>query len=105
MGDNAKSDDSLKFILDEKVVAKNIFKGNVEDVIDLPEKRYSINKVAFGNINSYRCSGIWINNLVYLKRLEKVQIFVDAAHIRIISKDRKSAQRKMMRGLHSRLRK
>lgn len=54
MGDNAKSDDSLKFILDEKVVAKNIFKGNVEDVIDLPEKRYSINKVAFGNINSYK---------------------------------------------------
>ena len=38
----------------EKVVAKNIFKGNVEDVIDLPEKRYSINKVAFGNINSYK---------------------------------------------------
>jgi hypothetical protein len=34
-----------------------------------------------------------------------MQIFVDAAHIRIISKDRKSAQRKMMRGLHSRLRK
>lgn len=29
----------------------------------------------------------------------------DEAHIRIISKDRKSAQRKMMRGLHSRLRK
>ena len=29
-----------------------------------------------------------------------MQIFVDEAHIRIISKDRKSAQ---MRGLHSRL--
>lgn len=54
LGDNAKSDDRLKFILDEKVVAKNIFNGNVEDVIDLPEKRYSINKVAFGNINSYK---------------------------------------------------
>ena len=54
LGDNAKSDDSLKFILDEKVVAKNIFKGNVEDVIDLPEKKYSINKVAFGAINSYK---------------------------------------------------
>lgn len=54
LGDNAKSDDNLKFILNEKVVAKNIFKGNVEDVIDLPEKRYSINKVAFGNINSYK---------------------------------------------------
>jgi UPF0178 protein ROSINTL182_08387 len=25
-----------------------------------------------------RCSGIWINNLVYLKRLGKMQIFVDA---------------------------
>ena len=54
LGDNAKSDDRRKFILDEKVVAKNIFNGNVEDVIDLPEKRYSINKVAFGNINSYK---------------------------------------------------
>ena len=31
LGDNAKSDDSLKFIIDEKVVAKNIFKGNLED--------------------------------------------------------------------------
>lgn len=54
LGDNAKSSDELKFILDEKVVAKNIFKGNVEDVIDLPEKRYTINKDAFGNINSYK---------------------------------------------------
>jgi hypothetical protein len=34
-----------------------------------------------------------------------MQIFVDEAHIRIISKDRKNAQRKMMRGFHSRLRK
>lgn len=54
LGDNKKSDDSLKFIRDEKIVAKNIFKGNVEEVIDLPEKRYSINKRAFGNINSYK---------------------------------------------------
>lgn len=54
LGDNAKSEDSLKFILDEKVVAKNIFKGNVEDVIDLPEKKYSINSKAFENINSYK---------------------------------------------------
>ncbi|MFQ9608429.1 MAG: hypothetical protein ACLRZD_00675 [Lachnospira sp.] len=35
-------------------VAKNIFKGNVEDVIDLPEKKYSINSKAFENINSYK---------------------------------------------------
>ena len=54
LGDNAKSDDSLKFIIDEKVIAKNIFKGNVEDVIDLPEKKYSINSKAFENINSYK---------------------------------------------------
>ena len=54
LGDNEKSDDSLKFILDEKVVAKNIFKGDVEEVMDLPEKRYLINKEAFGHINSYK---------------------------------------------------
>ena len=36
LGDNAKSSDDLKFILDEKVVVKNIFKGSVEDVVDLP---------------------------------------------------------------------
>lgn len=54
LGDNEKSDDSLKFIRDEKIVAKNIFKGNVEEVIDLPEKRYFINKRAFENINSYK---------------------------------------------------
>ena len=54
LGDNAKSDDSLKFIIDEKVIAKNIFKGNVEDVIDLPEKKYAINSKAFENINSYK---------------------------------------------------
>lgn len=54
LGDNAKSDDSLKFIIDEKVIAENIFKGNVEDVIDLPEKKYSINSKAFENINSYK---------------------------------------------------
>ncbi len=54
LADNAKSDDSLKFVLDKKVIAKNIFKGNVEDVIDLPEKQYSINRKAFENINSYK---------------------------------------------------
>ena len=54
LADNAKSDDSLKFVLDKKVIAKNIFKGNVEDVIDLPEKQYLINRKAFENINSYK---------------------------------------------------
>lgn len=54
LGDNVKSSNDLKFIADEKVVAKNIFKGSAEDIIDLPEKRYSINKAALGNINSYK---------------------------------------------------
>lgn len=53
LGDNGKSDPSLKFIKDEKVIVKSIFKGNVEDIIELPEKKYSINKVAFSNIQSY----------------------------------------------------
>lgn len=54
LGDNAKSSNDLKFIIDEKAVAKDIFKGNVEDIIDLPEKRYLVNKAALDNLNSYK---------------------------------------------------
>ena len=54
LGDNAKSNPEYKFIRDDKVVAKNIFKGNVEDVTDLPEKSYTINKEAFRYLESYK---------------------------------------------------
>ena len=54
LGDNAKSSDELKFILDEKIVARNVFKGSIEAVIDLPEKRYTINKAALEDIRSYK---------------------------------------------------
>lgn len=54
LGDNGKTDPKTKFILDEEVKVKNIFKGNADDVIDLPEKKYSINKEAFSNIESYK---------------------------------------------------
>lgn len=54
LGDNAKSSDELKFILNEKIVARNVFKGSIEEVIDLPEKRYTINKVALEDIRSYK---------------------------------------------------
>ena len=53
LGDNGKTDDSLKFILDEKVVIRNIFKGRAEDVIDI-EKKYTINDAAFDNLESYK---------------------------------------------------
>ncbi|HFU4174227.1 TPA: AAA family ATPase [Streptococcus suis] len=53
LGDDGKENPDLKFIKDEKVIAKKIFKGNVEDIIDLPEKKYSINKEALSNIQSY----------------------------------------------------
>lgn len=53
LGDNGKTDDSLKFITDEKVVIKNIFKGRAEDVIDI-DKKYSINDAAFDNLESYK---------------------------------------------------
>ena len=53
LGDNGKTDDSLKFITDEKVVIRNIFKGSAEDVIDI-EKKYSINDAAFDNLESYK---------------------------------------------------
>lgn len=56
LGDNGKKDEEadLKFIKDTKVLAKDIFVGNVEDVIDLPEKSYSINSAALRNIESYK---------------------------------------------------
>ncbi|MCI8638976.1 MAG: AAA domain-containing protein [Coprococcus sp.] len=54
LGDNGKTDPSTKFILDEEIKVKNIFKGNADDVIDLPEKKYSINVNAFGNLESYK---------------------------------------------------
>jgi 5-methylcytosine-specific restriction protein B len=54
LGDNAKYDDNLKFIKDIKIVAKDVFAGNVEDVIDLPDKKYEINPMALLNIESYK---------------------------------------------------
>lgn len=53
LGDNDKEDD-FKFIRDEELNVKNIFKGNVEDALDLPEKNYTINKEAFGKLQSYK---------------------------------------------------
>lgn len=54
LGDNEKLDPSIKFILDEKIKVKSVFKGDATDVIDLPEKKYTINKEAFLNIESYK---------------------------------------------------
>ena len=53
LGDNAKTDDALKFVKDEKVNIRQIFKGNADELIDI-EKRYTINDAAFGNIESYK---------------------------------------------------
>lgn len=52
LGDNEKSHDDYKFVLDRRVVASNVFKDGVED-IDLPDRTYSINKKAFKKIQSY----------------------------------------------------
>lgn len=54
LGDNKKSSDDIKFIIDEKVEVKDLFKQNTEDIMDLPERKYRINKEAFDNIESYR---------------------------------------------------
>lgn len=54
LGDNAKVDSSTKFILDEKLEINDIIKGNTDDDIDLPEKKYRINNEAFYNIESYK---------------------------------------------------
>ena len=34
-------------------VAKHIFKGSVDDIIDLPEKKYEVNEDALTDIQSY----------------------------------------------------
>ncbi|WP_353763993.1 AAA family ATPase, partial [Bacillus toyonensis] len=52
LGDNAKTDDINKFVLDTEVKLKNIFKGNPD--IDLPEKKYEIQKEAFYRADSYK---------------------------------------------------
>ena len=54
LGDNAKTDNGLKFIIDEEVEIKNIFKGNAVDVDDLPDKKYKINSKALQNLESYK---------------------------------------------------
>ena len=53
LGDNGKDNSEYKFILDERLTTKSLFKGDIEDVIELPEKKYLINKKAFYNIESY----------------------------------------------------
>ena len=54
LGDNGKTDPNTKFILDEEIKVRSIFKGNADDVVDLPEKKYIINKNAFLNLDSYK---------------------------------------------------
>ncbi|KAA0806256.1 hypothetical protein COA05_26365 [Bacillus thuringiensis] len=52
LGDNAKTDDINKFVLDTEVKLKNVFKGNPD--IDLPEKKYEIQTEAFYRADSYK---------------------------------------------------
>ena len=51
LGDNAKTKDEFKFILDEEVKVKDIFNGKTE--VELPDKKYSIQKSAFNEPDSY----------------------------------------------------
>ena len=54
LGDNGKTNAEHKFIKDMDVVAGSIFKGNVEDIVDLPEKKFEINESALYKIDSYK---------------------------------------------------
>jgi hypothetical protein len=53
LGDNGKSESKYKFVIDESLKIKEVFKGDAIDTIDLPEKRYQINDEAFAYIESY----------------------------------------------------
>ena len=56
LGDNGKTkqEEDLKFIKDINIVAEDIFSGSVDDIIELPDKKYEINSDAFYNIHSYK---------------------------------------------------
>lgn len=53
LGDNGKQNEELKFISDKKISTGAVFKGVVEDYIDIPERHYELNKKALENIQSY----------------------------------------------------
>ena len=54
LGDNAKSDDSTKFIVNTPANTNIIFMGSVEDYLDEREETYTINHDAFRNIMAYK---------------------------------------------------
>lgn len=54
LGDNAKKEDDIKFVIDTEVELIDTFKGDVEDIVDEKPREYKINKAAFTNIESYR---------------------------------------------------
>lgn len=54
LGDNAKQDDAIKFVVDQKIKLKELFMGNVEDMVDEQEVKYEINHDAFKNIEAYK---------------------------------------------------
>ncbi|MGN0813162.1 MAG: McrB family protein [Candidatus Coproplasma sp.] len=55
LADNAKSSDDFKFICETKVSIKDAFKGNADEILNIDNEivEYSIQKEAFGKIQSY----------------------------------------------------
>lgn len=53
LGDNAKENPDHKFILDQDIKVREVFKGN-PDIDDLPETKYAIQKSAFYQPESYK---------------------------------------------------
>ena len=54
LGDNAKEDDSTKFIINKPANPTALFMGSVEDYLDEKEEIYTINHNAFKNIMAYK---------------------------------------------------
>lgn len=54
LGDNAKTEDKLKFVVNSEIHLDQTFKGNVEEIVDEKPMEYKINKDAFTNIEAYR---------------------------------------------------
>lgn len=54
LGDNGKSNDKFKFIKDVKIEIPKLFKGNIEDELDISNVKYEVNEEALSYIESYK---------------------------------------------------
>ena len=54
LGDNAKENKDEQFIISETIIPKDVFEGDIDIDIDIPEKKYTIEDESFKTIKAYK---------------------------------------------------